>query len=167
MMRFGRLALLSGSTIGCMSVASALSAAPAAQANGEAVYAKYCGSCHEQVGARIPQRSALEQMSPGRILKTLDFGAMMSIAYPIRRDEREAVARFLGHGADETPPPASAFCKDRSIMSGPARETWQGWSATVENTRYQPAESAGLKAADVPKLQLKWAYGFAGDVTAF
>ena len=107
-------------------------------------------------------------MSPTRILRTLDFGAMMSIAYPIRRDEREAVARFLGHGAEEAPPPASAFCKaDRAIMSGPARETWRGWSATLENTRYQSAESAGLKAADVPKLQLKWAYGFAGDVTAF
>src|SRR3954468_3891962 len=168
MMRFGRLALLSGSTIGCMSVASALSAAPAAQANGEAVYAKYCGSCHEQVGARIPQRSALEQMSPGRILRTLDFGAMMSIAYPIRRDEREAVARFLGHGANEAPPPASAFCKgDRPIMSGAARDSWQGWSPAADNARFQAADSAGLKAADVPKLQLKWAYGFAGDVTAF
>src|SRR3954468_21406029 len=155
MMRFGRLALLSGSTIGCAFAASGLSAAPAAQANGEAVYAKYCASCHEQVGARIPQRSALEQMSPTRILKTLDFGAMMSIAYPIRRDEREAVSRFLGHGVDEAPPPASAFCKaDRAIMSGPARESWQGWSPAAENTRYQTRESAGLNAADVPKLQL-------------
>jgi polyvinyl alcohol dehydrogenase (cytochrome) len=28
-------------------------------------------------------------------------------------------------------------------------------------------EEAGLKAADIPNLELKWAYGFAGDVTAF
>src|SRR4051812_19402651 len=70
MMRMGRLALWSASTFGCMVAASA-AAAPAP--NGEAVYAKYCASCHEQVGARIPQRSALEQMSPTRILKTLDF----------------------------------------------------------------------------------------------
>src|SRR3954453_2748552 len=120
MTRIGRLALWSASISGCMLAASGLSAAPAAQPNGEAVYAKYCASCHEQVAARIPQRSALEQMSPTRILRTLDFGAMMSIAYPIRRDEREAVARFLGHGADEAPPPASAFCNaHRPIISGP------------------------------------------------
>src|SRR3569832_13520 len=98
MTRMGRLALLSASTLGCMAAAASASAAPAPQANGETVYAKYCASCHEQVGARIPTRSVLEQMSPGRILRTLDFGAMMSIAYPIRREEREAVARFLGHG---------------------------------------------------------------------
>src|SRR5579871_4297929 len=100
MTRIGRLALWSVSALGCMVAAPQISVAAAPAPNGEAVYAKYCASCHEQVGARIPQRSALEQMSPTRILKTLDFGAMMSIAYPIRRDEREAVARFLGHGAD-------------------------------------------------------------------
>src|SRR5262245_20713651 len=82
-----------------------------APATGEAVYGKYCASCHDQLGARIPNRDALKAMSPGRILKALDFGPMMSIAYPLRRDEREAVARFLGQGADDPPPPASAFCR--------------------------------------------------------
>ncbi|HXJ01745.1 MAG TPA: PQQ-binding-like beta-propeller repeat protein, partial [Micropepsaceae bacterium] len=152
-------------------LAIAIFAAPSAQAaegNGAAVYGKYCASCHDQVGPRIPQRTALQQMSPARILKTLDFGAMMSIAYPIKREDREAVAKFLGTGADEAPPPQSAFCKqDRPIMSGAATNSWAGWSPQAENTRFQTAESAGLKAADIPKLELKWAYGFAGDVTAF
>jgi cytochrome c553 len=39
-------------------------AAPAAQVSGAEVYGKYCASCHDQVGARI--------------LRTLDFGLMMS-----------------------------------------------------------------------------------------
>ena len=144
------------------------SAAQAAAADGAAVYGKYCASCHDQVGPRIPQRSALQQMSPGRILKTLDFGAMMSIAYPIKREDREAVAHYLGTGAEEPPPPQSAFCKaDRPIMSGTARESWAGWSPAPENTRFQTADSAQLKANEVPKLELKWAYAFAGDVTAF
>ena len=67
--------------------------------SGAAVYAKYCASCHDQVGARIPTRDALAEMSPARILRTLDFGLMMSIAYPMKRDEREAVAAFLGKAA--------------------------------------------------------------------
>ena len=53
------------------------------------VYIKYCASCHDQAGARIPTREALTKMSPARILRTLDFGLMMSIACPIRCDERE------------------------------------------------------------------------------
>ena len=52
-------------------------------------------------------------MSATRILRTLDFGLMMSIAYPMQRNEREAVARFLGTGSDEAPPPR-AFCKAES-----------------------------------------------------
>src|SRR6185503_12931904 len=73
--------------------------------SGADVYKQRCASCHDQIDARIPTRSALEKLSPARILKTLDFGAMMSIAYPLRRDERDAVAAFLGHGANEPPPP--------------------------------------------------------------
>src|SRR5262249_34914338 len=65
-------------------------------------------------------------------------------------------------------PPASAYCRPNvRIMSAPAAASWRGWSPSVANTRFQPAESAGLSATDLPKLELKWAYGFAGDVTAF
>jgi hypothetical protein len=35
-------------------------------------------------------------MPSSRIMRTLDFGAMMTIAYQLNRAEREAVARFLG-----------------------------------------------------------------------
>jgi polyvinyl alcohol dehydrogenase (cytochrome) len=143
-------------------------AALAAEAGGEAVYAQYCASCHEQVSPRIPTREALTKMSPARILRTLDFGLMMSIAYPIKRNEREAVARFLGKGKDEAALPASAYCKaDRPIMSAASLGNWTGWSPSQDNTRFQTTERAGLAAADIGKLELKWAYGFAGDVIAF
>jgi polyvinyl alcohol dehydrogenase (cytochrome) len=153
-------------------VAGVPSASPAAQQpaapSGEAVYAQRCASCHDKVEARIPTRAALAAMSPSRILRTLDFGTMMSIAYPMRRDEREAVARFLGRGAEDARPPATAFCAaGRRIMTGPARDAWPGWSPDTTNARFQPADRAGLTAADLPKLELRWAYGFAGDVTAF
>ena len=149
-------------------VFSLYGSASAAELSGEAVYAKNCATCHDQTAARIPSRASLTNLSPARILRTLDFGAMMSIAYPMRRDEREAVARFLGQGAEDPPPPASAFCKTGSaIMSGPERNSWAGWSPDASNARFQSAENAGLAAADVPKLKLKWAYAFAGDVTAF
>jgi polyvinyl alcohol dehydrogenase (cytochrome) len=135
--------------------------------SGEAVYKKYCASCHDSGGARIPERDALTKMSRERVLRTLDFGLMMSIAYPLRRDEREAVSTFLGKGKDDSAPPPSAFCaKDRQIMSGPAQDSWTGWGPSQTNTRFQAGASAGLSAQDIGRLQLKWAYGFSGDVSA-
>jgi polyvinyl alcohol dehydrogenase (cytochrome) len=132
------------------------------------VYAQYCAACHEQIGASIPTRGALTQMSPARILRTLDFGLMMSIAYSLRHDEREAVADFLGKGRDEAALPASAFCKpDRPAMSATSRESWTGWGPSQANTRFQTTESAGLNVRDIGRLELKWAFGFPGDVTAF
>src|SRR5262245_27186376 len=141
--------------------------ANAAAGSGADVYKQRCASCHDQVDARIPTRPALEKLSPARILKTLDFGAMMSIAYPLRRAEREAVAAFLGHGASDPPPPPTAFCRANVRIMRNAGATWSGWSPTSATTRYQPAAVARLTSADVPKLQLKWAFAFAGDVTAF
>jgi polyvinyl alcohol dehydrogenase (cytochrome) len=135
---------------------------------GATVYAQRCASCHDQVDARIPTRDALTNMSPARILRALDFGLMMGIAYPLRRDEREAVASFLGTGADDPAPPPSAFCgSDTKIMSGSSGHAWRAWAPGDDNTRFQTAEGARLRADDVRRLELAWAYAFAGDVIAF
>src|SRR5262249_50322581 len=50
---------------------------------------------------------------------------------------------------------------------GQAKTDWNGWSPTGANTRFQPREAAGLSFGDVPRLKLKWAYGFEGDIIAF
>ena len=143
-------------------------ASASAQPSGEAVYRERCAGCHEQVSPRIPPRDALQKMTTPRILRALDFGVMMNIAYPLKRDEREAVARFLGTTAADAAPPASAFCADRAakIAARPARQ-WNGWSPTDANTRFQPASAAGLTAEQVQRLELKWAFAFDGDVAAF
>ena len=78
---------------------SALLAAPAATAQqGEAVFGKYCSGCHDHPDGRIPPRDTLKAMSPQRILRTLDFGLMMSIAYPLKREDRVAID-YNGHSA--------------------------------------------------------------------
>src|SRR6202166_2252401 len=145
------------------------SPAAAISVSGADVYQKRCATCHDQEGSRAPSRDALQKLSAARILRTLDFGLMMAVAYPINRAEREAVANFLGTKAEETPLPASAFCSANiSIMSGPANDTWAGWSpSAASNARYQTAERAGLAPGQVRRLKLKWALGFPGDVTAF
>ena len=50
------------------------------------------------------------------------------------------------------PCPAGAAWKD-----GPG---WASWGAGLANTRFQTARAAGLRAADLPRLTLKWAFAF-------
>ncbi len=48
-----------------------------------------------------------------------------------------------------------------------AGPSWNGWGAGPANTRFQSAEQAGITAAQVPKLTLKWAFGFPDTVSAY
>jgi polyvinyl alcohol dehydrogenase (cytochrome) len=149
---------------------NSVSASPSTTAavSGADVYQKRCAACHDQAGSRAPSRDALQKLSAARILRTLDFGLMMALAYPLNRAEREAVANFLGTKTEESPLPAGAFCSSNvSILSGPASDTWAGWSPSASNSRYQSSEQAGLAPGQVRRLKLKWALGFPGDVTAF
>jgi polyvinyl alcohol dehydrogenase (cytochrome) len=40
--------------------------------------------------------------------------------------------------------------------------SWNGWGGDNTNTRFQPGAAAQLKAEDMPRLKLKWAFGFPG-----
>src|SRR5262249_25439447 len=43
---------------------------------------------------------------------------------------------------------------------------WNGYGGDITNTRFQAASKSGLPAASVPRLTLKWAFGFAGVTSA-
>ena len=146
---------------------TALVALPSAAAvSGEAIYQKRCAGCHDSGAERTPPRDALKQLSRSRILRTLDFGVMINIAYVLNREEREAVANYLGVEHEDTPVPEQAYCADRTVNIGASpNPSWNGWSADLSNTRY--TTSGGITLGQVGKLKLKWAYGFEGDVSAF
>src|SRR5262249_12435943 len=142
-----------------------LSAAPT---SGEAVYKQRCAACHDSGNGRVPPRDELKKLTVPTILRTLDFGVMNNIATKLTQEEREAVANYLGISGGVDQPPASAYCSDRTVkLSARGKAEWNGWSPAPTNTRYQTAEAAGLGFGDVPRLKLKWAYGFIGDIIAF
>ena len=64
---------------------------------------------------------------------------------------------------------SEAFCAAGSgALADPlAKPHWVGWGAGVEQHRFQPAEMAQLSADQVPKLKLKWAFGFPGVTRAY
>ena len=139
-----------------------------AQVSGEAVYANHCARCHEVASPRVPPREALQNMPAERIVRALDTGAMMAVAFTMSRDERLAVASYLGTKDAIAGPPASAYCTTREVRlpAAPA-VSWNGWSPGASNARFQSQRAAGLTVADVKQLDLKWAFGFEGDVSAF
>ena len=149
----------------CLALAFAVST-PAAP-TGEEVYKARCAACHDQNTTRIPPRDALRKLSVARILRTLDFGLMMNIAYPLKRDEREAVANFLGVAGGELAVATNTCSAAKRPISGAGAGNWNGWSPSLDNARYMPTEKAGLNIGQMPNLKLKWAFGFPGDIMAF
>jgi polyvinyl alcohol dehydrogenase (cytochrome) len=136
--------------------------------SGEEVYMKRCAVCHEQVNDRIPPRAVLQKMSAARIVRALDAGAMMAVGFTLSREDRLAVASYLGTSATESGPQPSAFCADRTVkLAAKPKASWNGWSPGSNNARFQPGDSTRLSIDQVRGLKLKWAFGFDGDVTAF
>ncbi|MGH9535968.1 MAG: PQQ-binding-like beta-propeller repeat protein [Terriglobales bacterium] len=135
--------------------------------NGAEVYKTHCASCHSSAAARAPSKAALQTMSLAQVLDALRTGAMKNVGSTLTPRERFAVAIYLGARARHgTPLAARARC---SVDAPPFRfaasgATWMGWSPGRGNTRFQPAAAAGMTAADVPKLRLKWAFAL-GDET--
>jgi polyvinyl alcohol dehydrogenase (cytochrome) len=145
-----------------------LSAPLFAATSGEEIYQNRCARCHEQSNDRIPPRDALQKMPSARILRALDAGPMMAVAFTMSREDRMAVASYLGTSAPVEGPPPTAFCADRTVkIAAKPKTVWNGWSPGIENARFQSASDAGLSTDQVRGLKLKWAFGFGGDATAF
>src|SRR5439155_26115574 len=134
------------------------------------IYQDSCASCHDTGANRAPTRDTLRQMQPDRVLAALESGAMISMANRRSPAERRALAEFVTGKSFaqplDTTPSAKAMCAGApGTLTNPLTgSTWNGWGVTTSNARYQPAP--GFTAADVPRLKLKWAFGFPGDIAA-
>jgi polyvinyl alcohol dehydrogenase (cytochrome) len=127
------------------------------------LFASDCATCHHPDDPRAPSAETLHARSPQAIVDALTSGSMRYQGLPLSGAERRAIAEYLtgrklrgaitgaiaGRCARPAPP------GDQS--TGPL---WNGWGPTAQNTHFQPAALAGLTAAQVPRLQLKWAFGF-------
>ena len=92
-------------------------------------------------------------------------------ALPLSDTERQAVATYLSGGEISGPPiqqiPQSAYCSTDSPVADPlSGPRWNGWGGDLANTRMQTADMAALTVEDVPRLRLKWAFGFPGVIRA-
>ena len=132
-----------------------------------------CASCHRTADAGpspdapgAPEMATLRRMSPETILQAITTGPMRVHAGDATDDVKRAVAEYLsgrkfgalGAGDRRNMP-------NQCLMGGPipdvaGQPSWNGWGPDATNARFQ--RTPGLSVADVPRLTLKWAFGFPG-----
>jgi polyvinyl alcohol dehydrogenase (cytochrome) len=129
---------------------------------GQAVYDRACATCHSEAASDAPTRNDLRAMTPEAILNALVNGKMQRQGSALSDADRRAVSEFLAARAlgSTTTSSVSNKCSSSAAMSDPSRGPgWNGWGNGPSNTRY--AKEGGVTAADLPKLKLKWAFGYA------
>lgn len=133
---------------------------PAAPEDGAVLFQKHCALCHKHPPVnRAPLPDALMKMPAGQIRQSMESGSMKEQAAALNAEQRADVVSFLTRNASGQADANAGRC---AAGYEPRTDStfWNGWGVDVENSRFQPAKMAGITALHVPKLQLKWAFGF-------
>ena len=134
------------------------------KAAAERIYTEHCASCHEGQVARAPVRAAFAQMSRQDIRIALTTGNMRTQAAGLAPEQIDALARFLSAREEtkERPPANTDICPTSAPPFDPRGDQphWNGWGVDVTQHRFQPEAMARLGVTDVPRLRLKWAFGY-------
>lgn len=138
--------------------------------NGEALFGQHCATCHNgDKDSLAPSPQALAAYPPQLVVTALTTGRMRPQGYNLSGSQRRSIAEFVtgesigsgltaGQGQCKTNPPLAA------PFDGPY---WNGWGRTPANKSFQPASAAGLSAEEIPRLKLKWAFGYADSASAW
>jgi polyvinyl alcohol dehydrogenase (cytochrome) len=142
----------------------ALSGAAAAQ-DGAALYNDRCASCHERGAvARAPGREVIAALAPERIVASLETGLMRVQGETLTAEQKRAIATYLSVARPPTAAATTAPACDAPPDLRLAETDWRAWGVTQANERLQ--RHPGFTAAQIPSLQLKWAFGFEGENAA-
>lgn len=153
-------------------------AAAAQAAEDEALFTQFCAACHTaQPGApgsaneRAPTVAVLKTFTPESVLNALTNGKMQPQGSVLSEAQRRVVSEYAtgkrlsasAAAAVSGPPVVANPCRAglpaaRDAASGPS---WNGYGGSPTGTRYQDAKAAGLTAKDLPRLKVKWAFGYA------
>jgi polyvinyl alcohol dehydrogenase (cytochrome) len=142
---------------------------------GYEIFQKNCMMCHGNPDstAHAPEVSTLRQMSSEAIYDAITTGPMAAQAQKLTEEGKVRVAEALSnrplHGGEAgDAKKMSNRCASNPPMSDPSSgPAWNGWGVDANNTRYQDARGAGMTSDQVPRLKLKWAFGYPNGVSAW
>ena len=141
---------------------------PLQAGDGAALYMAHCAACHDGGVYKAPGRAILTAMPPDSILRSLTEGSMRGQAEALAVGERRAIAEFLGGRAIDAVAavPLPPRCGPDEAFDPSLAPVSRGWGVDAHNTRFQPAASGALTAAEAPRLEVRWVFAYPGAVQA-
>jgi polyvinyl alcohol dehydrogenase (cytochrome) len=132
-----------------------------------------CATCHRNAGVaraagaeQAPDIATLQKMAPETVYAAMTNNPIPAHAVDLPDNIKRGFAEFVGGrklgslpagAAKSMPNQCAASSRLADPSAGPA---WNGWGVDATNGRFQTAKAAGLTAAQVPSLKVKWAFGF-------
>jgi len=129
------------------------------------IYQERCATCHDKPTARIPPLSQLKKLSNEDVVRSLTTGTMTQWAEGLSTRQINGLAVFITGikpGTKNSADLNANICKEPAgpiDLNGPQ---WNGWGRDLDNSRFQP--KPGIKAEDVPRLKVKWAWRHPGPM---
>lgn len=148
----------------------AATAAPAGEPiDAAALYTQRCAACHDHPRDRTPPRIVLSvYRMPEEIIAALSNGVMRAQSAGLTAAEIRALAVHLTGkqpvGGEFNPRANLCGARLHAVALRPRPGDWNGWGRDAANTRFHAL--SGLRARDVPRLKLAWAFAYPGR-TAF
>jgi polyvinyl alcohol dehydrogenase (cytochrome) len=139
---------------------------------GSTIFGNYCESCHGNPKVdSAPAPAILKQMAPERIYAALTTGNMATNAKDLTDQQKRDIAEWVGGRKLNSATGDAQSMPNRCASNPPIKDltslpSWNGWS-DINNTRFQPAAGAGLSAASVQRLHLKWAFGIPAAASVY
>lgn len=134
---------------------------------GAGLYKQHCAHCHDGNVSKAPHLVWLSMMGPQKIYRALNSGIMRPQGATLSDKQHREIAEYLTNQSLESSEQFSyaPSCDTDSVSLNPQAALPQtGWGH--DTSRFISSDVAGLRAHDVPKLELKWAYAFPGATRA-
>lgn len=135
--------------------------------SGWSAFQTRCSICHLNPAVdRATPAAVIREMTPERIYDSLMTGSMKDQSQGLSDVQKRRIAEFLagrplGSSKAGNAKDMPNKCVRNPALTDPAASpAWNGWGNDNGNTRFQSGASARLTASDVPRLKLKWAFGF-------
>ena len=131
---------------------------------GATVYHVVCAQCHDKAVFKAPAKSFLVMMAPDTIYHSLQAGGLMAQqAAALTDEQKRQVADYVGDATlaaalrAQQPPMCAKNNRALDLKSPPRL---YGYGSDLDNSHSIPADIAALKASDIPRLKLKWAFAY-------
>ncbi len=130
-----------------------------AEQTGQQLFEQYCLHCHGGTVKKAPPLSLLQIMSASSVYRATTVGIMQEQSAGLSEAQQRLVAEYLtGQSLADSASAMPPACENDFDAGQPP--TSVGWGVDLGNSRFFGEQQTSLTAADIPDLELKWAFAY-------